>query len=214
MLSWPKRRRPAPPPLTFNIGVVSLYKASGIDQDVREPKNFRPALQGGADYTADNGLYAGFWASTGKFGNSAKADLEIDLYGGYRGAITEDLSYDIGLTQYVYPGDSAGWNAKMWSAKLRYGVFTLDVGRGITSKDREVIKGSVALLAAVPLTEQLTLNARYGVRANSGPKDFSLGLGYDFGDGLLMSASVSGAEKSKIGPAGTTRLVVGILKTF
>ena len=75
----------APPPLTFNIGVVSLYKASGIDQDVREPKNFRPALQGGADYAADNGLYAGVWASTGKFGNSAKADLEIDLYGGYRG---------------------------------------------------------------------------------------------------------------------------------
>ena len=41
-------------PLTFNIGVVSDYRYRGISQT-----RLKPAVQGGADYAASNGLYVG-----------------------------------------------------------------------------------------------------------------------------------------------------------
>ena len=37
--------------VAYNIGVVSLYKSKGVDQNTGEAKNFRPALQGGVDWT-------------------------------------------------------------------------------------------------------------------------------------------------------------------
>ena len=82
--------------LSYNVGLTSLYKYNGLDQDVRAPKNARPALQGGADYAFGNGLYVGNWNSTGKFGAQGNADLEIDLYGGYRGEFGQGWRYDVG----------------------------------------------------------------------------------------------------------------------
>jgi len=65
--------------LSFNLGVVSLYKYNGIDQDSRQlerERDLRPALQGGVDYDFGNGFYIGNWNSTGRFG---EANLEINL---------------------------------------------------------------------------------------------------------------------------------------
>ena len=35
---------------------------------------------------------------------STAANLEIDLYGGYKGEIVEAFSYDVGVLTYYYPG--------------------------------------------------------------------------------------------------------------
>src|SRR5580765_7366770 len=85
-------------PLTFNIGAVSDYRYRGISQT-----KLKPAIQGGIDYSKD-GFYVGTWASTirwikelgtaGGF-NAGSANLEWDIYGGYKGDIIKDtLSYD------------------------------------------------------------------------------------------------------------------------
>ena len=103
--------------LSYNVALTSLYKYNGIDQDVRAPKNVRPALQGGADYDFGNGLYAGNWNSTGQFGAQGKADLEIDLYGGYRGEFGQGWRYDVGAIRFVYPKDNT-WNANEWYVRL------------------------------------------------------------------------------------------------
>ena len=65
--------------VAYNIGVVSLYKSSGVDQDGAD-KSVQPAIQGGVDLSLDGGLYVGNWNSTGSFGGG---DVEIDVYGGY-----------------------------------------------------------------------------------------------------------------------------------
>jgi uncharacterized protein (TIGR02001 family) len=198
--------------LSFNIGAVSLYKSNGIDQDNRAPKNFIPALQGGVDYDFGNGVYVGNWNSTGKFG---EANVEVDLYAGYRGEITKELSYDVGFISYLYPSESS-WNGNELYASLTYSILTAKVTRGTSGS---IDKWSrLGLSVKQPLTDSLTLTGGVGVRnksnSNTGAYDYSLGVSYDLGDSLTTTATVSGAQTSKAGNNGKARLVVGISKGF
>ncbi|MEO5696521.1 MAG: TorF family putative porin, partial [Burkholderiaceae bacterium] len=81
-------------PFSANLSLTSNYKYRGQDQG-----NNKPALQGGFDY-ANGGFYVGNWNSSIGFTN---AGLEMDFYGGYKGAITPDLGFDVGILQYYYP---------------------------------------------------------------------------------------------------------------
>jgi uncharacterized membrane protein len=70
-----------------------------------------------------------------------------------------------------------------------------------------------------PLSDKLTLKAGVGKRNSinaGGASDFSLGVAYDMGGDLSLSAALSGAQKAenKAGDAGKTRLVVGVSKSF
>jgi uncharacterized protein (TIGR02001 family) len=93
---------PEASPLTFNAAVFSEYRYRGISQT-----RFQPAVQAGADYAFPSGFYLGAWASTIKWIKDAKggADVEIDLYGGYKGTLAEGLAYDVGALRYVYPSN-------------------------------------------------------------------------------------------------------------
>ena len=96
----------SPHTLTANVAAVSDYRFRGISQSYR-----RPAVQGGFDYTHASGFYLGNWnssLSSNSYNNGA--GVEMDLYGGYRFPVTKDLSGDVGVLHYLYPG------AKMNSA--------------------------------------------------------------------------------------------------
>ena len=82
------------------IGVTSDYRFRGVSQTAGDF-----AVQGSIDYSADNGFFAGAWASNVD-DESYDADVEIDIYAGYWGAFGEDeeLEYDVTLTYYTYPG--------------------------------------------------------------------------------------------------------------
>ena len=95
---------PAAPasPLSFNVGVVSDYLFRGVTQTHGDP-----ALQGGVDYAFTNGFYVGAWASniTWVKDYTNKGDVEVDLYGGYKGAFAGgDWNYQLGTIWYTYPG--------------------------------------------------------------------------------------------------------------
>ena len=69
--------------LTANVALTSNYKFRGQDQDASHKKAFKPALQGGFDYSfGDSGFYVGNWNSSVDWlaGNS----LESDFFGGYK----------------------------------------------------------------------------------------------------------------------------------
>ena len=85
--------------VAFNVGAVTEYRYRGLAQT-----RFKPALQGGIDYS-NGGFYLGTWASTVKWIKDAggDADFEVDVYGGYKGEISKDLTFDIGVLQYLYP---------------------------------------------------------------------------------------------------------------
>lgn len=88
--------------ITGNVGFVSDYVFNGISQNYRTP-----ALQGGFDYAHSSGLYLGTWASNISGNQYTNASMEWDVYGGYNGKVNDDLAYQIGLMQVVYPGGKA-----------------------------------------------------------------------------------------------------------
>ena len=100
---------PAPPhTLTGNLGLYSQYIFRGLTQT-----DHRPALQGGFDYAHASGLYAGTWASNISWlqdgtppAYSSGGSLELDVYGGLKGNIAADVTYDIGTLYYYYPGSA------------------------------------------------------------------------------------------------------------
>lgn len=84
---------------TGNVGVTSDYMFRGLTQTWG-----RPAIQGGADCTAANGLAAGFWASSISQRSYPGAAMELDLYASYGRSIGGGWSWRAGLYGYVYPG--------------------------------------------------------------------------------------------------------------
>jgi hypothetical protein len=101
------------PAVTANVGFTTDYVFNGISQNFRSP-----ALQGGFDYAAANGLYVGTWASNISGNQYTNASMEWDLYGGYNGKVNDDLGYQIGLMSVMYPGgktaDSSTSVYKKW----------------------------------------------------------------------------------------------------
>lgn len=195
--------------VSYNIGIVSLYKASGADQDDKQgseatAKNFRPALQGGVDYSFGNGLYIGNWNSTGNFGGG---NMEIDLYAGYGGEIAKSLSYDLSVARYIYPGADDGWTGTETAATLSYQFASIKYVHGLGDYTDKVVLG-----VKMPATDSISLSAHYHIPENSGPKSFVLGASLDMGNSLTANATVSGRDNNA--PSGKTRLVVGLTKGF
>ena len=88
------------PTVTGNFSLVSDYRFRGISQSWAQP-----AVQGGIDYTHASGFYLGNWnsnVSSNSYNNGAS--LEMDLYGGYRFEPVKDLTLDVGVLRYQYPG--------------------------------------------------------------------------------------------------------------
>ena len=199
--------------LSYNIGAVSLYKSRGLDQDSRATKAFRPSIQGGVDYAFDNGIYVGNWNATGKFGS---ANLEMDVYAGYKTEIAKDLSLDVGFVRYVYPNSGGGWNGNDVYIGLSYGMFSAKYYQGTSgSVDKNKY---LTLGATLPISDTVSFKASVGfARPNSGNdyEDYSLGVAYDLGDGLSASLMAAGANNRAVtGNAGKGRLILGISKAF
>ena len=85
-----------------NIAFTNNYIFRGVSQT-----NNNPALQGGLNYTiAPFGLYAYAFGSNVDFktSNDKKAATEIDTTLGIKNDINDNLSYDVALQRYNYPG--------------------------------------------------------------------------------------------------------------
>jgi hypothetical protein len=108
--------------VTSNVGFLSDYTFRGISQNFRAP-----TLQGGFDYAHVSGLYAGTWASNVSGNQYTNTSMEWDMYGGYNGKVSDDLSYSLGINYAYYPGGKtapAAANTKNWD--------TAEVNAGFT----------------------------------------------------------------------------------
>jgi len=108
---------PATSPITANVTVVNDYRYRGMTQS-----NFKPAIQGGFDYSHESGFYIGNWNSsiswisdgypTGNgLGAPSSAPVEMDFYAGFKKElIGSGFASDIGILQYYYPMSQAPRN--------------------------------------------------------------------------------------------------------
>lgn len=208
--------------VAFNVGAVTDYRYRGISQT-----RLKPAVQGGVDYT-QGGLYLGAWASTIKWVKDAggDSDVEIDLYGGYKGEIVKGLGYDVGLLTYIYPSNDFSPSAdttEIYGA-LSYGPATLKYSHSVThlfGVPNSKNSGYVDLSATFDVGGvSVVPHVGYTKVANNGAldyTDYSLTVSKDF-NGLVVSGAIVGADLRAFGPNGKrldkTALVVGAKYNF
>lgn len=215
--------------LAFNVGAVSDYRYRGISQTRK-----KPALQGGIDFSA-GGFYVGTWASTIKwikdFGGDA--NVEIDIYGGYKGEIAKDLGYDVGVLTYQYPSNKLNPKAETTEiyGAVTMGPVTLKYSHAVTntfgnadSKNSGYLDAS----ASFEVFDGWTLAPHLGYQKIAGPlrevasyTDYSLTLSKDF-KGLVPSIAIVGTDADKVfysspkngKELGKATLVLGVKYNF
>lgn len=211
--------------LAYNVGAVSDYRFRGISQT-----SFKPAVQLGVDFTHKNGFYLGAFGSNVKwvkdFNGATKGSYEVDLYGGFKGNITKDVGFDLGVITYQYPGNNSGKagtpgaggysNAstnEIYGA-LSYNVLTFKYSRSMgdflgnlrsSGSQYFDLSANFDLGNGFTLTPHIgrqtipnqNFNSTDGKAANY--NDYALTLAKDFGSGFSGSASVIGTNTKRPG---------------
>ena len=119
-----EERSSFPGSFSANVSFTSEYYFRGLSQT-----DDAPALQGGFDYEVPLGpavgLYLGVWGSNVDFNEGAGVDgatVEIDYYGGLKGAVGDTgLSWDVGFIYYSYPGAASALDYDFWEAQAALG---------------------------------------------------------------------------------------------
>lgn len=115
-----------------NVGLTSDYRYRGISQT-----RVKPALQAGVDFGLPAGFYIGAWATNIKWIKDlgGDANYELDLYGGLKGELSKELSYDVGVLTYQYPSNklSPSANTTELYGALTYGPFTGKYSHSVTN---------------------------------------------------------------------------------
>ena len=86
--------------ISGNVALVTDYRFRGISFSDGDP-----ALQGGIDIAHSSGFYVGTWGSSIS-GGTQYGELELDVYGGWSGDITDGVTFDVGLLYYIYPTEN------------------------------------------------------------------------------------------------------------
>lgn len=219
--------------LTTNVSLTSNYKFRGQDQDTSKAKAFKPALQGGIDYTfGETGWYIGNWNSSVDW--LPHNSLESDLYGGYKFKAA-DADFDVGALTYIYSGNSSGNTTELYGA-VTLGSFTAKYSHTI-SKDYFGFAGAKSgsglsgrhtgyfnLAFSQEIVPGITLKTAAGftrfssdIKSSGVPNfiDYSVGGVYDFGSGLSLGAALAGASrKTYFGHVNKSRVIVTLTKTL
>jgi len=233
-------------PFSANVSLTTDYRYRGISQT-----RLKPALQGGLDYNHPSGFYVGTWLSTISWirdaGNINGADVgganvEMDIYGGYKGEIAKDFSSDVGVLTYFYPGSKLGDVAGFKTANttevygaLTYGPATVKYSHSVSTLFGFVDSrnsGYLEAAATFDLGNGFSVTPHVGYQKVSGNSDFSytdysVTGAKDF-DGFVVSLAIVGTDTKSI-PAnpngyayfspdgknlGKTTVVLGLKKTF
>ena len=215
--------------VAFNVGAFSDYRYRGISQT-----RVKPALQAGVDFS-QGAFYLGAWASNIKWIKDlgGDANVEIDLYGGIKGEISKELTYDVGVLTYQYPSNklSPSANTTEIYGALTYGPATLKYSHAVTNTFANPdSKNSyyLDLSAGFDIGNGMTLTPHIGYQKITGLysdpgsyTDYALTLSKDF-SGLVVSGAIVGTDADKsfyFSPVngkelGKTSLVVGVKYNF
>ena len=220
------QEQPAEHQVSYNAAITSDYRYRGLSQT-----RLDPALQGGVDYVhGPTGLYVGTWLSTIKWTKDLGGDgnIEWDIYGGKRGQLTADLSYDVGGLYYYYPDNGLNPRANTFElygrlgfgpAYVKYSHATTNLFGTADSKR----SGYLDVGADVDAGKGFIVNLHVGrqrVENNSAFSytDYKLGVTKDFGVATLSLAWIKANTDAYLSPEGKNHgksaAVLTLSKTF
>ena len=85
-----------------SVALVTDYRFRGVSLSDGDP-----AVQGGLTIGHSSGFYVGTWASSLE-DTPVYGEMEMDLFGGWKGDIASGVTLDAGLTYYAYPSGDKG----------------------------------------------------------------------------------------------------------
>lgn len=197
--------------ISGNVALVSDYRFRGVSFSDGDP-----ALQGGIDLAHSSGFYIGTWGSTIS-GGGPYGELELDVYGGWSGDVSDGVTVDVGLLYYIYPtenelADALGVDTDYFEPYASIGTTIGPVGAtlGVAyAWDQDSLGGDDNLFIytdfelGVPNTP-ITLTAHLGytdgvfaTAADGDSFDWGLGASYAITDSLSLGVNYVDTE----GPA-------------
>ena len=218
--------------LAYNIGGTTDYRFRGISQS-----SFKPAVQGGIDFSHKSGAYAGVWASNVNwikdYIGATDGSLEVDFFGGYKGELAKDLGFDLGVIAYVYPSNNAPTNANTNEiyAALTYGPVTAKYSRSLgnfVANPNSAASQYLEVAASFDVGNGFSITPHLGRQtipnqtASAGDyTDYALTVNKDLGNGLSASLTLLGTDAKdafyKVAPIdnlGKSGLLVGLKYSF
>jgi uncharacterized protein (TIGR02001 family) len=118
------------------LGIISLPTFAAVSANVSFTSDYiwrgmtqsdAPAIQGGFDFEAESGFYAGVWGSNVNFNNGAGS--ELDLYLGYAFEVGS-IGVDVGYISYEYIDSDPDATFDETYLGLSYGDFGLSFAFG------------------------------------------------------------------------------------
>jgi uncharacterized protein (TIGR02001 family) len=152
--------------VSANAALTSHYVWRGMSQS-----DNLPAVQGGVDL-AYKGAYIGVWGSNVDFDNT-ETSAEFDVYAGYAGEV-DKFSYDVGLIQIMYPGDTKNLNFAEAYLSLGYDFTvvavsaTYNLGIDADAPGVDNFGDAYEFGVSVPLPMEISLDGTYGNYDNKG----------------------------------------------
>jgi uncharacterized protein (TIGR02001 family) len=165
--------------VTATITAVSDYRFRGLSLSDRDP-----ALQGSVEVSHSSGFYVGTWGSTIK---GTSADVEVDLYGGWRGKAGA-IDLDAGAVAYVYPGSSdfnyvemlASTATTIGPAQLKLGAAYAPSQSNIGGADNVYFYGEASAgIPSTPVTVKAHVGHEDGSLAGPTGKKWDWSIGAD-----------------------------------
>jgi uncharacterized protein (TIGR02001 family) len=183
--------------------ITSNYIFRGISQT-----DDNPAVQGSFQYNHPVGFYAGVWGSN-VADYVSEGNVEIDLYAGFKKEIMENLTSDLSVIYYWYPGDSQSPEKDYFEAHVGLGyAFTklplapnLGVGFNYSPNfygedgNAYYVNGTLQLT----LPYQFVLGGELGYQYVQGDKTTGNGAGLNGGNGYNYLCWRIGLSKELLG---------------
>ncbi|MCD2518340.1 TorF family putative porin [Massilia sp. G4R7] len=212
--------------VSYNASITSDYRYRGLSQT-----RLNGAVQGGVDYTHNpTGVYVGTWLSTIRWTKDLGGDgnIEWDVYGGKRGNLTENLTYDVGGLYYYYPSNDLNPSANTFElyARLGFGPAYVKYSHSTTNlfgTANSKRSGYLDLGADIDIGDKMLLNLHAGRQEvnNNGIysyTDYKAGITKDFGVASVSFAWVRASTKAYLSPEGKdlgrSTVVLSLSKTF
>ncbi|XOZ33319.1 TorF family putative porin [Halomonadaceae bacterium KBTZ08] len=200
----------AEPSVTAGFSASNIYLWRGTDLGAGDAQ-----VTGSLDVASGMGAYAGVWASSGDSG----AGQEYDLYAGYGTDLTEDISVDASVVNYIYPEQDRSISQTGFAdfSEAIVSVNAYDVGlsyfHDITSADYQYMTASYSYNAF-----SATLGRHSFDEDSPSPtygEDMThLDISFQFNDELSFTASTLLDADNSDGTRRTTLLKATYAKSF
>jgi len=209
--------------VTGSVTLASDYRFRGIGLSGGDI-----AIQGGLTLNSKPGVYVGTWASSLE-DSPVYGEVELDIFAGWAGNISDGIGADVGVTYYAYPSKDAGAGpSDVWEfygkikptigpVGLTFGLFYSPDQDSLGGGDNLYVSGDAVV--AIPNTP-LSLSAHAGYTdgfltftPDGDAFDYSVGASITVLGGLAIGVSYVGVD----GPGGaawdgiTDDTVVGTL---